>query len=592
MSRQPSVDPRALAALLALGAVTTLSSSAAATSCLRSELNVYEQQIRPLPEGAMTRSHDVGSPMAPPLDPDVGDSWLWYTWKLAGFPTPEQKLCTVRGEGTNVYIVVEDSQWLTQVDQADVDRMLLMWDETSLGAWPDKGIHQLSTENFGPVPDALDNDPKVYVLYYDFDVSSDGFFWAFDQFPDGSQDFASNECETLYMNSSVFEPGGDYLISVQAHEFHHMIHWLADANESAWVNEGCAELAMWFFGHPDDVVQFPGNPDNSLTAWNSVFADYVKTYLYFLYLYEHFGGQATILDLVSQPGNSNIGVQAALTAQGYSETFATVVRDWTIANFLDEPGLDGGIYDYVGEDLPPFTVVTKSAYPVVPTNATVNHYAADYIRFTNGQPQRLLFDGGDTSDWSARVIRYSGGVPLSVEAIPLDGADNGFIDLPGFGSTFDQVVLVVSNISTSGATTYQYSTTGVPTSAPDGPAALVRSLALEGPNPFTNSTTMSLVLGGDGDGDGVGGVDGDGLGQGRPAEVTIWSANGRLVRVLGTTSGHVGRHLLEWDGRDATGRLAPSGVYFAHVGGGVARGAGTGEGAGDPHTSLRLVLTR
>ncbi len=582
MSGQPSVDPRVLAALLALGALCALtppSSSAAATRCLRSELDIYEQQIRPLPLAEMAPAHEVGSPMAPPLDPDVGDSWLWYTWKLAGFPVAEQKLCTVRGEGENVYIVVEDSQWLTQVDQEDIDRMLLMWDETSLGAWPDKGIHQLDTENFGPVPDALDGDPKVYVLYYDFDVSADGFFWAFDQFPDGSQDFASNECETLYMNSSTFDPGGDYLISVQAHEFQHMIHWLADANEIAWVNEGCSELAMWLFGHPDDVVQFPGNPDNSLTAWNSVFADYVKTYLYFLYLYEHFGGQATILDLVSQPGNSNLGVQAALTAQGFSETFATVVRDWTIANYLDEPGLEGGIYDYAGEDLPPFNGVTKSTYPVVPTNATVNHYAADYIRLTNGQPQRLFFDGGDTSDWSARVIRYQAGVPLSVEAIPLDAADAGFIDLPGFGSTFDQVVLVVSNISTSGVTTYQYSTGGVPTSAPDGPATgvLSLSLSLQGPNPFTNSTTISLVSGGE---RGAGGE----LVQARPAEVAIWNANGRLVRVLGTTSGHAGRRVLEWDGCDAQGRAVPSGVYFAHA----VDGAGSSAG----HGSLRLVLAR
>jgi len=44
-----------------------------------------------------------------------------------------------------------------------------------------------------------------------------------------------------------------------AHEFEHMIHWNGDPNEEAWVDEGLAELAMWFYGNPDTISGFNTN---------------------------------------------------------------------------------------------------------------------------------------------------------------------------------------------------------------------------------------------------------------------------------------------------------------------------------------------
>lgn len=484
--------------------------------------------------------------MAPPEDPDVGDSWLWYTWKLAGFPVAEEKMCTVRGEGTNVYIVVEDSQWNTNVDQADVDAMLEAWDNSSLGNWPEKGIYELTSENFGPVPDQLDNDPKVYVLYYDFDVNADGFFWAFDMAPDGTQSFASNETEVLYMNSSDFDPGGDYLISVQAHEFQHMIHWLADDNESSWVNEGCSELAMWLYGRPDDVVAFNANPDNNLTAWNGNFADYIKTYLWTLYLYEQYGGQSTILDLVSQPSNSVAGVEIALDNAGATDDFADAVAKWFLANYLDDPSLANGEYGYVGEDLPSFTAITRSSYPVPTVNATVNHWATDYIRFIDGEPLRLLFNGGDTSAWTPQVIQFQGGVPFSIDPIVLDASDDGGIDLPDFGAGVDEVVLVAGNVSSGGATNYSYETEGV-TSSVSGLANDSAGLSLRrvGEHPFRSALNLELSLT-------------------EPASLhlTVHSVDGRELRTLHGGNLPAGTHSFVWDGRDAQGFEVAEGVYF------------------------------
>lgn len=523
-------------------------SGSEAANCAYPSFAPYLERIRPLPQEALVRSHGSGDPMAPPSDPDVGDEWLWYTWKLAGFPVAEQKLCTVRGEGQHVYVVVENSQWQTRVFQDDVDRIVQMWDQQSLGAFPTQGIYDLDTQNFGPAPDELDNDPKIYVLYYDFDVTSDGFFWPFDEFPDGSQDFASNECEVLYMNSSDFDPGGDYLIAVQAHEFQHAIHWLGDEDELAWVNEGCSELAMWLFGRPDQLTAFPSNPDNNVTSWNGNFADYVKTYLFYLYFYEQYGGQPTILHLVSNPQNSIQGVQSTLAARGYSDTFAQVVRDWTTANYLDDPTVGGGRYNYVGEDLPSFAAVTKSSYPVPPTNASVNHYAADYVKFVNGTPQRLTFDGGDTSDWSARVIKFSGATPLSVQDISLDGLDAGFFDLHQFGTAYDQAVLQVTNISSSGLLSYQYRTDAVPAAIGDEPA-LEAPLALEpsGAQPIADRAVLRLRAAGEG-----------------LVDLEIRAVDGRLVHAEQTWR-PAGESEIAWDLDAAGSATVASGVYFARV---------------------------
>jgi flagellar hook assembly protein FlgD len=47
----------------------------------------------------------------------------------------------------------------------------------------------------------------------------------------------------------------------------------------------------------------------------------------------------------------------------------------------------------------------------------------------------------------------------------------------------------------------------------------------------------------------------------------VYSASGRLVRTLLAGRVRVGLSEIVWDGRDDTGRDAPSGVYFVHVDG-------------------------
>jgi hypothetical protein len=65
------------------------------------------------------------------------------------------------------------------------------------------------------------------------------------------------------------------------------------------------------------------------------------------------------------------------------------------------------------------------------------------------------------------------------------------------------------------------------------------------PNPFNPSTTISFVLP-----------------AGAPVSLTVYSADGQLVRELVKGDAPAGLKEISWDGRNAHGHLAGSGVYF------------------------------
>ena len=273
----------------------------------------------------------------------------------------------------------------------------------------------------------------------------------------------------------------------------------------------------------------------------------MKTYLFFLYLYEQYGGQATILDLVSQPSNSFTGVDIALDNAGYTENFVDVVADWFVANFIDDPSYGDGRFGYVGDDLPNFAAVTKSSYPVPLTNANVNHWAADYIKMINvTTPQELTFDGGDSSVWAAWLIQRLAGETVSVERIELDAVDSGVGFLPTMGGTYDEAILVAGNISSGGVTTYSYETVDGVAVVPDLTPPGFR-FYFKGENPSRSVTRFGIHL------DAPEHVD-----------VRIYAADGREVRQLIYDPELSGRQLW-WDGRDDAGDMLPAGVYLARA---------------------------
>jgi hypothetical protein len=331
-----------------------------------------------------------------------------------------------------------------------------------------KGVWQHNVGTFGDPPDT-DNDSLVYLMYYDVGsfhgYTFDGFWMYFDEYPDSiaypTWGYHSNECEIVYLDDYPNDPGTDYRVAIAAHEFEHMIHWNYDQRESLWVNEGCAELAMWLYGSPDPISQFNNNPDNDLIIWNGEWADYIKTYLFFLYLYEQYGervGQPLIRQIVANQWISVDGVDSALAGLGITKRFEEIFNDWILANYLDDTLAYGGRFGYYGAQMPAFNTSTLSNYPVNNTNS-LHRWAGKYFRFMRGAGVlNLGFDGADGSRFKAWVIlRDTINRAFTVDSIPLDSLLAGSIEIPGFGTTWHYIYLVPGcNVPEGGTQSFRY----------------------------------------------------------------------------------------------------------------------------------------
>lgn len=531
-----------IAVLLAV--LILLPTLASAYECLTLRLPQPDEDyatIRARLEAAGQWQRGADPLLAPPDDPQVGDTWLWYVWNLGGFPVADLKPATVRGMGQYCYVVVDDDEWNVTMNQQDVDRIVQHFDEMSIGNFPDQGVWDLNTSHFGPPPD-FDGLERVFLFYYRFNISADGYFWVYDQFPDGSQPFASNECDVVYMATDSGQPASDYMIAVMAHEFQHLTHFNQDPNEMAWVNEGLSGLAMWLYGRPDTIAGFNSQPDNSLFSWTGAWADYIKTYLWTLYIYEQYGGQETIWEVTHEPANGIQGYKLALSRLGYREPTEDIFGDWSVANFLDDTVIYDGQYGYEGDDLPPFFAFrTHNEYPAS-FSGSVQPHATRYVRLLNlSGPPTVTFDGAAQRDFRVHMMAHDPVLPTVVQQLELDQSQNGVATFDA-AAGYQQVILAIANVSLSGTGIYNYWVDEGVTAVGDLPV-LASTLGAH-PNPFNPRTSFSFAVP-----------------QAGEVVLTVHDVRGREVARLFEGHREAGRHEIVWE----TESSLPTGVYFGRL---------------------------
>ncbi len=159
------------------------------------------------------------------------------------------------------------------------------------------------------------------------------------------------------------------------------------------------------------------------------------------------------------------------------------------------------------------------------------HHELMTLTTSNDIRLRDVFDGTPLFDASSQLAGWTGVDPNSSQGFgTLDFAGDGTQDLyltePGDVRFIEH-----------------YGTTAVPGSG--GPLAF--RVEQNSPNPFRSATTLRFsmpVAGG--------------------AEVRIYDTAGRLVRQLDRVA-PAGPNVIEWDGRDAAGQSAPSGVLFYEI---------------------------
>ena len=98
---------------------------------------------------------------------------------------------------------------------------------------------------------------------------------------------------------------------VFAHEYEHLLHFDMDPDEESWVDEGLADMAAYLCGYGEDlshvVYYLVYHPFTALTFFGGGLESYGASYLFQLYLWEKYGGEAFTKALFEEAGQRHRG---------------------------------------------------------------------------------------------------------------------------------------------------------------------------------------------------------------------------------------------------------------------------------------------
>ncbi len=251
-----------------------------------------------------------------------------------------------------------------------------------------------------------------------------------------------------------------------AHEFQHYIHRQYDPYEYLWIDEGFADLSAYLTYGLDSVVgQHAGyylkyHPTVSLVISDSTFQSnivyYGSSFMYALYMMEHYGGRNYTRTLVKASQRGTSGVNAALTTLGYSDRFDTSFHKWKVATRIND--------DHAGEDKEfaykdktfsgGYTLVTnlQGSYNGIPQtrSGNLNSYGVVSLRFSSPPDPN--------EDYRLKITIPSGtpdvalyeesSPPRSVHRLSFSG-DKVTYDLTKWGAKFDTFQLMLSSSQVS-----------------------------------------------------------------------------------------------------------------------------------------------
>lgn len=308
-------------------------------------------------------------------------------------------------------------------------------------------------------------ETKIVLLLLDIDdtlatnpesgVNTAGYFYSVDLMTETvavKYDMHSNERKILYIDTfpsidgsnppttnhtDDVDPNITSLYGTLAHEFQHMVHNGLDENESTWVNEGCSGLAEFICGYgirkPENLAPSGGN--NSLVDWTGSLIDYEQVALFFLYLYERYGGGATIKSVAAQKDTSVAGIDAVLALKGYAQRMKDVFNDWSVTNLVSANAGVPAKYHYTGIDLGPYPFAPAATHATYPANGggLLAEWSNRYVEFKKGLPLSLVFSA--TGNLAAPVVSLSSDAPI------VSTVDRYGKEFSGFGTSVTGIIL-------------------------------------------------------------------------------------------------------------------------------------------------------
>lgn len=394
--------------------------------------------------GAAEATH--ASPIGEPAE--VGDIFEFQLSDDYMGETYYKEFIVVR-EGSHCLLLITMDTYLTYDEEAyyednphgtwgfdnhtltDVQLDGLMWEF-------DNVIYDTVTNVFGePLPRG-DEGQKIWTLI--FNIRDDSYYE--DEVTSYVVGYFSASVNAIYnkniMHVDTYDwenragPGSSRVMEgVFAHEFQHLVHFDQDPDEPSWMDEACADLAAFLcgYGHWDSHIAYyiVFHWAVSLTFWGGGLEDYGASYLFALYLYEHYGGADFFRNLVQDPANGIEGVENTLREEGYCISFERLFDHWTIANYLDDTSIYGGKFGYYSLDIPSDDTwgwsiddaltyyygepIFEEPFELTGWWGVPQPYTAHYYRFTNKHRAKVYIDGDDfagTTAYSGTLEWYSG----------------------------------------------------------------------------------------------------------------------------------------------------------------------------------------
>lgn len=359
---------------------------------------------------------------------EVGDQrTFWVSQNVANMPQGNKEItATLAAKSDHGYEWVQNEFYVPAPGEAPEGGFVTQGEaQAALEDW--EKIYDANRTYFGsePNPDTVpknlppglprdwrdaDCDKRIHILNFPIDTPGSslgyiaGYYSSEHEYPNGNGEHESpysNEAEMFFMNSATLNVGDDTYSGVLAHEFFHMIQFGNDYNEATWVNEGMADIAAEVNGF-GDIVQghidaYSEDPDQHLFDWKSDVADYGQAFLFFDYLFNHYGapekkgterleayGLARLLTRTSADGDKGItkvlrtrgrGLLKRLDPYFRKGNFTKVFKDYLIANYLDLPDAASGQFGYANRDV---KVASAGSDDQSPDGSTVYPYGGEY----------------------------------------------------------------------------------------------------------------------------------------------------------------------------------------------------------------------
>ncbi|MGA2296418.1 MAG: hypothetical protein ABSG15_02600, partial [FCB group bacterium] len=195
----------------------------------------------------------------------VGDTTSFWSvsyidWYSGNYPKQDHIPAVCKKVGEQCYVFIE-KKYVDSIPQSTIDYYAGQFDTV---------YYPRLTPLYGPVPDMLDHDPRVF-LFVTYNDWWSGYEDPTSELPDTMTmriwGVHSNEHEMLYFSTIWFKPEN---VCAVAHEFGHLLHWGQDHSpeppdkpvkywEDTWVDEGFSTFAQDYLCSDINQKDVPDN---------------------------------------------------------------------------------------------------------------------------------------------------------------------------------------------------------------------------------------------------------------------------------------------------------------------------------------------